>query len=46
MIATDLDGTFLAPDSSVSAENSSAVLAAQEAGITVLFATGRPIRWL
>ena len=34
LIATDLDGTFLSPDSSVSAENSSAVLAAQEAGIT------------
>ena len=46
LIATDLDGTFLSPDSSVSAENSSAVLAAQEAGVTVVFATGRPIRWL
>ena len=46
LIATDLDGTFLSPDASVSAENSAAVLAAQEAGITVVFATGRPIRWL
>jgi Cof subfamily protein (haloacid dehalogenase superfamily) len=46
LIATDLDGTFLSPDESVSAENSAAVLAAQEAGITVVFATGRPIRWL
>jgi Cof subfamily protein (haloacid dehalogenase superfamily) len=46
LIATDLDGTFLSPDSSVSPENSAAVLAAQEAGVTVVFATGRPIRWL
>lgn len=46
LIATDLDGTFLSPDESVSAANSAAVLAAQEAGITVVFATGRPIRWL
>jgi len=46
LIATDLDGTFLSPDETVSAENSAAVLAAQQAGITVLFATGRPIRWL
>lgn len=46
LIATDLDGTFLSPDASVSEENSAAVLAAQEAGVTVVFATGRPIRWL
>lgn len=46
LIATDLDGTFLSPDESVSALNSAAVLAAQEAGIVVVFATGRPIRWL
>lgn len=46
LIATDLDGTFLSPDQSVSAVNSAAVLAAQQAGIPVVFATGRPIRWL
>lgn len=46
LIATDLDGTFLSPDESVSQLNSEAVLAAQEAGIAVLFATGRPVRWL
>ncbi|MET0695412.1 MAG: HAD family hydrolase [Propionibacteriaceae bacterium] len=46
LIVTDLDGTFLLPDGSVSEENSDAVLAAQEAGIPVLFATGRPVRWL
>lgn len=46
LIATDLDGTFLSPDGSVSAENSAAVLAAQQAGIPVVIATGRPVRWL
>ncbi len=46
LIATDLDGTFLLPDGSVSEENSAAVRAAQAAGIPVLFATGRPVRWL
>lgn len=46
LIATDLDGTFLSPDGTVSERNASAVLRAQEAGIPVLFATGRPVRWL
>ena len=46
LIVTDLDGTFLSPDGTVSAENAAAVAAAQSAGIPVLFATGRPVRWL
>jgi Cof subfamily protein (haloacid dehalogenase superfamily) len=46
LIATDLDGTFLSPDGSVSELNSAAVGAAQLAGIPVVFATGRPVRWL
>lgn len=46
LIATDLDGTFLSPDGTVSAQNSAAVRAAQAAGIPVVFATGRPVRWL
>lgn len=46
MIVSDLDGTFLSPDGSVSKLNADAVLAAQRAGIPVIFATGRPIRWL
>ena len=46
LIATDLDGTFLSPDGSVSDLNSAAVVAAQRVGIPVLFATGRPVRWL
>jgi len=46
LIVTDMDGTFLSPDGTVSPVNSGAVLAAQRAGIPVLFATGRPVRWL
>ena len=46
LVVTDLDGTFLSPDGSVSEQNAAAVLAAQAAGIPVLFATGRPVRWL
>src|ERR671921_1983969 len=46
LIVTDLDGTFLSPDGTVSEQNRAAVLAAQDVGIPVLFATGRPVRWL
>ena len=46
LIATDLDGTFLSSDGTVSDQNAAAVKAAQRAGITVVFATGRPVRWL
>lgn len=46
LVACDLDGTFLSPDGTVSALNAHAVLRAQEAGIPVVFATGRPVRWL
>ncbi len=46
LIVSDLDGTFLSPDGSVSELNAAAVRAAQEVGIPVLFATGRPVRWL
>src|SRR3954447_7755329 len=46
LIVTDLDGTFLSPDGTVSELNRAAVRAAQEVGIPVLIATGRPVRWL
>ncbi len=46
LVVSDLDGTFLSPDGTVSEQNRAAVLAAQGAGIPVLFATGRPVRWL
>lgn len=46
LIVSDLDGTYLSSDGTVSDENAAAVLAARRAGIPVLFATGRPVRWL
>ncbi len=46
LIVSDLDGTFLSPDGTVSEVNAEAVAAAQRAGIPVIFATGRPVRWL
>lgn len=46
LIATDLDGTFLSPDGSVSDANASAVLRAAELGVPFVFATGRPFTWL
>ncbi len=46
LVATDLDGTFLSPDGTVSDQNRAAVQAAQEAGTYVVFVTGRPVRWL
>lgn len=46
LIVSDLDGTFLSPDGTVSSRNAAAVTAAERAGIGVIFATGRPLRWL
>ena len=43
LIATDLDGTLLTSDRTVSARNRRALEAAQAAGIVVIPATGRPI---
>ncbi|CAN5575786.1 HAD family hydrolase [soil metagenome] len=46
LIATDLDGTLLRSDSSVSARARAALAAAEEAGLVVVFVTGRPPRWM
>jgi len=46
LVVSDLDGTFLSPDGTVSPTNAAAVRAAEAAGLPVLFATGRPVRWL
>ncbi len=45
-IATDLDGTLLRTDKSISARTRDAVLSAEDAGLTVVIATGRPPRWI
>ncbi|MDR1388013.1 MAG: HAD family hydrolase [Propionibacteriaceae bacterium] len=46
LVATDLDGTFLDADGQVSDLNAKAVHAAAERGVRMVFATGRPARWL
>ncbi|MYQ62125.1 HAD hydrolase family protein [Streptomyces sp. SID4950] len=46
LIATDLDGTLLRDDKSVSPRTVAALAAAEEVGIEVFFVTGRPARWM
>lgn len=46
LVATDLDGTLLRSDGTVSARTRAALLAAEDAGIEVVFVTARPPRWL
>lgn len=45
-IATDLDGTLLRSDGSVSPRTRAAIDAAEDAGWLVVIATGRPPRWI
>ncbi|MFW6692624.1 Cof-type HAD-IIB family hydrolase [Streptomyces sp. MAR4 CNX-425] len=46
LIATDLDGTLLRDDKTVSARTVAALAAAEAAGLAVVFVTGRPARWM
>ncbi len=46
LVATDLDGTLLRSDGSVSDRSRAALAAAEEAGLLVVFVTGRPPRWM
>lgn len=46
LIATDLDGTLLRNDRTVSPRTVAALAAAEAAGIEVFFVTGRPARWM
>jgi Cof subfamily protein (haloacid dehalogenase superfamily) len=46
LIATDLDGTLLRDDKSISDRTVAALAAAEKAGIEVFFVTGRPARWM
>lgn len=46
LIATDLDGTLVQDDRSISPRTRTAVLAAQEAGSVFVMVTARPPRWL
>lgn len=46
MLASDLDGTLLRSDGSVSDRTRAALHRAADAGLVVAFVTGRPPRWL
>ncbi|WP_309081751.1 HAD family hydrolase [Zhihengliuella sp.] len=46
LIASDLDGTILHADGTVTTRTVEAFRAARAAGIEIVFVTGRPFRWL
>jgi Cof subfamily protein (haloacid dehalogenase superfamily) len=46
LIATDLDGTLLRSDGTLSPRTGAVLAATEEAGIEVVFVTARPPRWL
>lgn len=46
LIATDLDGTLLRDDRTISQRTIAALAAAEDAGVEVFFVTGRPARWM
>lgn len=46
LVATDLDGTLLRSDGTVSHRTRAALLDAEEAGVEIVFVTARPPRWL
>lgn len=45
LVATDLDGTLVHSDGSVTDRTRRALLAVEQRGIDVVFVTGRPLRW-
>ena len=46
LVATDLDGTLLHSDGPVTARTRAVLAELDERGVPVVFATGRPIRWM
>lgn len=46
LIASDLDGTLVGKDGTISQANVDAVRRAADAGVRLVVATGRPLRWL
>ena len=46
LVATDLDGTLLRPDQSVSARTRAVLARVEEAGVPFVMVTGRPPRWM
>ncbi|MFT3877762.1 MAG: HAD hydrolase family protein [Propioniciclava sp.] len=46
LIASDLDGTLLDPSGRIAEADADALREASQAGVTIVIATGRPLRWL
>lgn len=46
LFATDLDGTLLAPDGTIGPRTRTALEVARDAGVRIVFVTGRPPRWM
>src|SRR3954452_432770 len=46
LVATDLDGTLLHSDGTVTARTREVLDAVDRRGVTVVFVTGRPVRWM
>lgn len=46
LIASDLDGTLLDPSGRIAAADADALREASAAGVRIVIATGRPLRWL
>ncbi len=46
LVATDLDGTLLHSDGTVTDRTREVLTAVEDLGVTVVFVTGRPIRWM
>ena len=46
LVATDLDGTLLRSDGTVSGATRRVLAAVEDAGVPVVFVTGRPLRWM
>jgi len=46
LVATDLDGTLLHTDGTVTERTRAALEAVEARGVTVVFVTGRPVRWM
>ncbi|WP_377270264.1 HAD family hydrolase [Peterkaempfera sp. SMS 1(5)a] len=46
IVATDLDGTLLRSDGTISPRTQAALEAAERAGLCIVFVTGRPPRWM
>lgn len=46
LVATDLDGTLLHTDGTVTDRTRAVLTAVEDLGVTVVFVTGRPIRWM